>query len=165
MQNIYPFSAVTADGLPLKFETLKGKVVLIVNTASGCGFAPQFESLQQVYQKYKDRGLVILGFPSNDFGSQEPLSGRNLTIHCHENYNVEFPLMDKVSVKGKDAHPVFKFLSDKSVNGHTGLAPLWNFHKYIIDKKGYVRHYFLPVTQPDSGRVIRKIEQLLNETD
>lgn len=163
MDNIYHLSAQTTEGDLFNFEQLKGKVVMIVNTASECGFTPQYDSLQHLYDTYKQVGFEILAFPTNDFGSQEPLNGKNLRFFCEENYQVEFPLMDKVSVKGRNKHPVFEYLSSKKLNGYTSFSPIWNFQKYLIDKKGYVRQYFLPVTSPESKRVKKTIEQLLHE--
>lgn len=163
MQTIYHLSAKTSDGEEFSFEQLQGKVVLIVNTASACGFTPQYESLQHIYERFREDGFEILAFPSNDFGNQEPLTGKGLKIFCEENFNAGFQVMDKIKVRGKDKHPVFEFLSSRKLNGKTSFGPIWNFQKYLIDKKGYVRHYFLPVTSPESNRVKNKIARLLDE--
>lgn len=137
-------------------EAYKGKVILIVNTASKCGFTPQYEGLEVLYRKYKDRGLVVLGFPSNDFMSQEPGSEQEIARFCRLTYSVEFPMFEKVSVKKGRAAPLFERLAE------AGAAyPKWNFYKYLIDRDGTLVDYYSSITGPESGKLVRAIEQLL----
>ncbi|HXH18273.1 MAG TPA: glutathione peroxidase [Chitinophagales bacterium] len=158
---VHQFTVRDLAGKEVSLSRYKGKVLLIVNTASQCGFTPQLASLEKIYRKYKDRGFEILGFPSNDFGSQEPLEGNAIADFCRENYEVTFPVFGKVHVKGKDACDLYKFLSDKKLNGKVSSIPRWNFHKYLIDKEGRVVDYFYTITTPDAPRLTRKIEKLL----
>lgn len=160
-KNIYPFSAQTIQGKEISLSEYKDKVVMIVNTASACGLTPQYKELEELYKTYKDKGLVILGFPSNQFNGQEPLEGEAIQQFCELNYGVSFPVFDKNDVKGDTASPLFKFLSNKDENGAVGLSPKWNFQKYLINRKGEVVDYFLPITSPTAGRVKRAIEKLL----
>lgn len=160
-KNIYPFSAQTLQGKEVSLSEYKDKVVMIVNTASACGLTPQYKELEELYKTYKDKGLVILGFPSNQFNGQEPLEGKAIAQFCELNYGVTFPVFDKSDVKGDTASPLFKFLSNKDENGAVGLSPKWNFQKYLINRKGEVVDYFLPITSPTAGRVKRAIEKLL----
>lgn len=149
MQDFYQLSAIDIKGNNFDFEQLKGKVVLIVNTASKCGFTPQFEGLEKLYQTYKEAGLVIVGFPCNQFGQQDP--GNDVQIHefCQINYGVSFPMMAKVDVNGKDAHPVYQFLkSQPQGKGMLGDAIKWNFTKFLIDTKGNVVERFAPTKAP-----------------
>ena len=133
-----------------------GKVILVVNTASKCGFTPQYEGLEKLYQDNKNRGLVVLGFPSHDF-YQEPATEKEIKDFCNLTYDVKFPMFTKTKVRGKDAHPFFKLLAQQ-----TNSSPKWNFHKYLINKNGEVVDYFATVTGPGSNKVIKKIEELLN---
>ena len=139
-------------------ENFLGKVILVVNTASKCGFTPQYEGLEKLYEKNKDRGLVVLGFPSHDF-YQEPATETEIKDFCKLTYNVQFPMFTKTKVRGKDAHPFFKLLAQE-----TNSAPKWNFHKYLISKDGTITDSFSTVTGPDSNRIIKKIEELLNQS-
>jgi len=162
MENtIYQFSANTLQNKPVSLSEYKDKVILIVNTASECGFTPQYKGLEELYQEYKDKGLVVLGFPSNDFGGQEPLEGKEIESFCSINYGVSFPIFEKSKVKGKEASDLFKFLSDKKQNGNVNISPKWNFQKYLINKNGEVVDYFLSTTTPNSGKIKRAIEKLL----
>ena len=162
MENtIYQFSANTLQNKPVSLSEYKDKVILIVNTASECGFTPQYKGLEELYQEYKDKGLVVLGFPSNDFGGQEPLEGKEIESFCSINYGVSFPIFEKTKVKGKEASDLFKFLSDKKQNGNVNISPKWNFQKYLINKNGEVVDYFLSTTTPNSGKIKRAIEKLL----
>lgn len=160
---VYPFKARLINGTDKNLADYSGKVLLIVNTASGCGFTPQLKELQQIRDEFSNQGFEILGFPSNDFGKQEPLDGAAINEFCEVNYGVQFPIFDKVMVRGKEAHPLFKFLADKKQNGHLTSTPRWNFHKYLINKKGEVVEYFFPFTKPTSSKVKKKIQRLLNE--
>lgn len=155
----YSFQALTG-GKPLPLSQFKGKVLLIVNTASECGFTPQYEGLEKLYNAYKDKGLVVIGVPSNDFGKQEPGSSEEIAKFCKVNYGVTFPMAAKVVVSGDKAHPFY--LWAKKVLGF-GTAPKWNFHKYLINRKGQLVDYFNSTTKPDSDKVTQVVEKLLNE--
>ncbi|MDM8174861.1 glutathione peroxidase [Olivibacter sp. 47] len=161
MDAIYQFCAMKPDGSVVDFNIYQGKVLLVVNTASACGFTPQYQQLEKLYERYKDRGFEILAFPSNDFGSQERLSGMALQHYCSIEQKLSFSVYDRIKVKGHDAHPLYKFLGDKLLNGRINSKPLWNFHKYLIDREGRVVDYFYSFTQPLSRRLIRKIERFL----
>lgn len=161
--NIFQFEVKTIEGESISLQKYAGKVILIVNTASGCGFTPQFKNLEELYKKYQNAGLEILAFPSNDFGNQEQLESTGIKEFCQLNYQTTFPLFEKISVKGDNSHPLYKFLSNKSLNGVTSMSPKWNFHKYLINKKGEYADYFLTITDPNSTKICNKIEQLLAE--
>jgi len=145
--NIYEFSAKSLRGKDVSLEDYSGKVVLIVNTASKCGFTPQYKGLEELYIKYKDRGLVILGFPCNQFGKQEPGSETDISQGCLINYGVTFPMFSKVNVNGVDAHPLFKYLKD-SMPGTFGKSIKWNFTKFLIGRDGKPVDRFSPITSP-----------------
>jgi len=144
----------------LALSEFRGKVILIVNTASKCGFTGQYAGLEKLYKQFKDQGLVIIGVPSNDFGAQEPGSGEEIIHFCELNYGVTFPLTDKEIVSGKNAHPFYLWASTK-----LGLlsSPKWNFHKYLINRKGELVDFFLPTTAPESSNLTDKIEKYLQE--
>lgn len=161
-QSIHQFTVKDLAGNEVKLKDYKGKVLLIVNTASRCGYTPQFDGLEKLYNKYKDKGFAVLGFPSNDFGSQEPLNGQAIHAFCEVNYGVTFPLFEKVHVRGSKAAPLFQFLSDKKLNGKIDSAPKWNFHKYLINQEGKVVDFFYTITAPDAWRLQRAIEKLLS---
>ena len=133
-----------------------GKVLLVVNTASECGYTPQYEGLEALYRKYQGRGLVVLGFPSNDFGGQEPGSNREIASFCVNQYAVDFPMFAKISVKGKDTHPLYAELAKT-----TGSAPRWNFHKYLVDRSGRQVRSFESRVEPDDAQLVAEIERLL----
>ena len=137
-------------------DAYQGKVVLIVNTASKCAFTNQYEGLEALYRRYKERGFVVLGFPSNDFGNQEPGSEKEIKKFCRLTYSVDFPMFEKVRVKKDSADPLFRFLAEQ-----TGAYPSWNFYKYLIDREGNVVDYYSSVTSPESGKVVSAIEKLL----
>jgi glutathione peroxidase len=147
-----------SDDLPL--VQFKGKVILVVNTASKCGFTPQYEGLEKLYEKYQAQGLVIVGVPSNDFGAQEPGTSEDIASFCKLNYGVSFPMASKEDVVGSNAHPFYKWARDK-----LGLLsiPKWNFHKYLINRNGELVDYFNSNTAPDSDKLIKAVEKLLNE--
>ncbi len=134
-QNFYNFSATDMKGAEISMEQFKGKIVLVVNTASKCGFTPQFEGLEQLYQKYKDDGLVVLGFPCNQFGSQDPGTNEEIQEFCQLNYGVTFPMFAKIDVNGENAHPLYQFLKE-SLPGSPGTAIKWNFTKFLISADG-----------------------------
>jgi len=157
----YDFTFTTLIGeKPMALSQYKGKVLLIVNTASECGFTPQYKALQALYDKYKDKGLVVIGVPSNDFGEQEPGSAQEIKKFCDLNYGITFPMMSKQDVIGDKAHPFYKWAYE--VLGF-GSAPKWNFHKYLIDGNGKLVDYFGSSTKPDSGAITSAIEKLLKQ--
>jgi glutathione peroxidase len=156
--NLYDFDIKLANGNTLPKEILKGKVVLIVNTATQCGLTPQFEGLEKLNQKYKDSGLVILGFPCNQFGGQEPLSNSEMTNNCLVNHGVTFILTEKVQVNGKNAHPLFTFLKQKK-GSWLGRRIKWNFAKFLIDRTGKPVKRFSPTTVP--AKLEKEIENLI----
>ena len=160
-KSIHQFSVNDIKGQAVDLSKYKGKVLLIINTASKCGFTPQLKAMEELYQEYKDKGLEILAFPSNDFAGQEPLNGEEIESFCTLNYQSSFPIFEKVHVKGKDRNDLYQFLSDKKENGKLNSVPKWNFHKYLIDKEGKVVDYFYAITSPTSSKVKRAIEKLL----
>lgn len=162
-QNVYDFSFKTlVGGKPMPLSNYSGKVLLIVNTASQCGFTPQYEGLEKLYETYKDKGFVIIGVPSNDFGAQEPGSSEEIAHFCKLNYGVSFPMASKEIVSGDNAHPFYKYAKKKL---GFGTAPKWNFHKYAINRKGVLIDYFNSTTSPDSSRVKSAIESALSEAE
>lgn len=160
-KSVHQYHVKDLTGKEVKLSSYSGKVLLIVNTASECGFTPQYEELETLYQLYKEKGFVVLAFPSNDFGGQEPLNGKEIQEFCSLKFHTTFPIFDKIHVKGEKADPLFKFLSNKSENGSVDIAPKWNFQKYLIDKEGKVIDYYLSTTSPTSSKVKKAIENLL----
>jgi glutathione peroxidase len=159
MENsFYQFSARSLQGKEISMETYRGKVVLIVNTASKCGFTPQYEGLETLYEKYKDKGFVILGFPCNQFGNQEPGTEKDIAEGCLINYGVSFQMFSKVNVNGKEEHPLYKYLKSK-LSGFPGKSIKWNFTKFLIDKNGIPVKRFSPSTKPEN--LVNDIEKLL----
>lgn len=153
-----PFSILDIYGNPFDINTLKGKKIMLVNTASKCGFTYQYEELEKLYQKYKDKNFVIIGFPANNFKSQEPGSDADILEFCQQNYGVSFPMMSKISVKGDDMHPFYQFLTDKNKNGVTDESIKWNFQKYLIDEKGRISAVYFSMTEPNDEKITRWIE-------
>ena len=153
--NFYELEAKTIKGETVSMSTYEGKPVVVVNTASKCGFTPQYEGLEELYQKYRDEGLHILGFPCNQFANQEPGSSEDIEAFCQLNYGVSFTMFEKVEVNGKNAHPIFKFLKSKLSGGLLGSRIKWNFTKFVIDKNGEPVKRFAPTTAP------RKMEQTI----
>lgn len=149
---LYKFKLKTIDGQEITLEKFKGKKLLLVNVASECGYTPQYKGLQELYDKYKDK-LMVIGFPANNFGGQEPGTAAEIKGFCQKNYGVTFQMMDKISVKGDDMHPLYKWLSNKEENGVTGDAPKWNFCKYLIDEKGNIIKYFSSKVDPMSEEI------------
>ena len=149
MSNIYQFKAELLDGQEQSLSVYTGKVLLIVNTASKCGFTPQFSGLEKLYQQYKDQGLEVLGFPCNQFGGQDPGSNSEIGAFCQKNYGVSFPMFAKVDVKGTEAHPVFRYLTNNS-KGILGNGIKWNFTKFLIGRDGRIIQRFAPTTKPES---------------
>ena len=156
--SFYSFTANNIEGHEVSMRDFEGKVVIVVNTASECGLTPQFESLEKLYQEYKDRGLVILGFPCNQFGSQDPGSDGEILGFCQRNYGVSFPMFSKIDVNGEMAHPLYKFLKEEQ-KGLLGSAIKWNFSKFLIDREGNVVERFAPTTEPEDMR--EAIEKLI----
>jgi glutathione peroxidase len=154
MNDFYSFSAKSLDGKEIPMTAFKNKTILVVNTASECGFTPQLEGLEKLYREHKDKGLVVLGFPCNQFGKQEPGDETDIANGCVVNYGVTFPMFSKVEVNGKDAHPLFKYLK-KELSGFLGGKIKWNFTKFLIDGSGRPVKRFSPVTKPE------KIEEYL----
>lgn len=141
MKTLYDYKAMDIDGKEFDLSQLKDKKVMIVNVASECGYTPQYTQLQELYATYKDKGLVILGFPCNQFGGQEPGNEEKIQSFCQKNYGVTFPLFSKVEVKGKDQHPIYQWLTEKDLNGVEDSEVNWNFNKYLVDENGhYVKH-------------------------
>ncbi len=159
MESIYDFVVEKNNGESYKLEQYKGDVILIVNTASECGFTPQFEGLQKLYDEYKDQGFIILGFPCNQFGGQEPGSGEEAAQNCKINYGVTFPIHEKVDVKGDNQHPLFRFLTD-AAKGMINEKIKWNFTKFLIDREGNVIKRFSPQKKPE--QIKSEIEKLLS---
>jgi glutathione peroxidase len=159
-QLIYQFDVQRIDGEHINLSEYKNKVLLIVNTASQCGFTPQLKDLADLKDLFKGKDFEILGFPSNDFGGQEPLEGAAITEFC-ESFGANFPIFDKIRVRGPYAHPLYKFFGDKKQNGKFGSVPRWNFHKFLIDKAGKVTDFFYPFTKPNSSKIRKKISRLL----
>jgi glutathione peroxidase len=160
-KNVYEFSLNSIDGQAAPLAAYKGKVVMLVNVASRCGFTPQYSALETVYEKYKDRGFVIVGIPANNFGGQEPGSNQEIKTFCITKYHVTFPMMSKVSVKGDDKDPLYQFLTDKSANPQTSGDIKWNFTKFLIGPDGRVITRFEPDVTPDAPQVTAAIEKAL----
>lgn len=154
----YDFSFETIDGAPLPMKEFEGKAVLVVNTASECGYTPQYKDLQALWQQYRDRGLVVLGVPSNDFGGQEPGTEAEIKRFCERQYAVDFPLASKEQVVGANAHPFYKWAAQ--VAGEAA-APRWNFHKYLVGPDGQLAAWFPTKTSPASAEVAGEIEKVL----
>ena len=148
MTNIYQFEAELLEGENKSFSDYNGKVLLIVNTASKCGFTPQFAGLEKLYEKYNDQGLEVLGFPCNQFGGQDPGSNEQIGEYCQRNYGVKFPMFAKVDVKGPEAHAIFRYLTNNS-KGILGNGIKWNFTKFLINKNGEVINRYAPTTKPE----------------
>jgi glutathione peroxidase len=155
---IYQFKVEDLYGNTFDFSSLKGKKVMIVNTASKCGLTPQYKDLEAIYTKYKDKNFVIVGFPANNFASQEPGTKAEIAQFCQQNYGVTFPMMDKISVKGDDMSPVYKFLTQKAQNGLADSEVQWNFQKYLIDENGKLVKVIPPKTLPTDPEIIKWIK-------
>ena len=159
--NIYDFTLPALNGTPTPLANFKGKVVLVVNVASQCGYTPQYEGLQALYAKYKEQGLVIAGFPANNFGEQEPGTNEEIGAFCKSKYGVTFPMFAKISVQGSDKAPLYQFLTDKSANPKTGGEIQWNFTKFLVDRNGRVIQRFEPAIEPLSGELVAAVEAAL----
>jgi glutathione peroxidase len=161
MNSVYDFKVADIDGNDVNLADYKGKVLLIVNVASKCGFTPQYKGLENIYRQYKDKGFEILGFPSNDFLGQEPGTNEQIKSFCQLNYTVSFPMFAKISVKGKDIHPLYKFLTEKSTDPNFAGGITWNFNKFLIDRNGNIINRFSSRAEPQSPETIKAIEDAL----
>ncbi|TRW97184.1 glutathione peroxidase [Flavobacterium gawalongense] len=157
-ETIYQFKVADLSGNTFDFASLKGKKIMIVNTASKCGLTPQYKDLEALYKEYKDKGFVIVGFPANNFASQEPGTNEEIATFCQLNYGVTFPMMDKVSVKGDDMSEVYQFLTQKSKNGLQDSEVEWNFQKYLINEKGELEKVISPKTLPTDASIVNWIK-------
>lgn len=155
-KSIYDFKVAAIDGSVINFAEFKGKHILIVNTASKCGYTPQYKDLEALYRQYKGK-LVVIGFPANNFGGQEPGSNEEIQVFCSEKYDVSFPMAAKVSVKGDDIHPLFRWLTSKSENGVLDAEIRWNFGKFLLDEKGKLVEYFPSRVNPLSAEITAKL--------
>jgi glutathione peroxidase len=158
---IYDYTVKSIDGKPVKLDQFRGKALLLVNVASQCGYTPQYEGLQKIYSRYKDKGLVILGFPANNFGAQEPGTDQEIKTFCSTKYNVTFPMFSKISVKGSDKHPLYQFLTEEKTDPKFAGEISWNFNKFLVDKKGTIAARFDSKDTPESEKVVTAIEQAL----
>ena len=153
-KTLYDFTVTTIDGNELKLSDLKGKKVLLVNTASKCGHTPQYEDLEKLYKEYGGDKFVIIGFPANNFLRQEPGTDEEIKSFCQKNYGVSFPMMSKISVKGDDIHPLYKWLTEKTENGVLDAEVSWNFQKFMIDENGHLVDFVAPKEKPYSDKII-----------
>jgi glutathione peroxidase len=160
--NIYDFTLPSIDGDPMPLASYKGKVVLLVNVASKCGFTPQYKGLEALYEKYKDQGFVILGFPANNFGAQEPGTNQEIKTFCSTKYSVTFPIYAKISVKGADQAPLYQYLTQQADPTHSGDIK-WNFTKFLVDRDGHVVQRFESAVTPESPEVISAVEKELKK--
>ncbi|MDR0543530.1 MAG: glutathione peroxidase [Dysgonamonadaceae bacterium] len=158
-KSFYDFTVKTIDGENFQLSALKGKKVMVVNVASKCGLTPQYKQLQQLYETYKDRSFVIIGFPANNFGSQEPGTNREIKAFCEANYGVTFPMMEKISVQGEDIAPLYQWLTRKNENGKEDADVKWNFQKFLIDENGNWVKSLAPATAPLSDEIVSWIEK------
>lgn len=155
--SFYDLKAETLDGQIVEFSSFRGKKVLLVNTASECGFTPQYEALQAMHKKFGDR-LIIVGLPTNDFGGQEPLDNASIGAFCTRNYGVDFLMLQKCSTRGQNQHPVFAWLTQQKLNGRSSSRIWWNFQKYLVDENGQLIDFYYSFTKPNSRRIVRHIE-------
>jgi glutathione peroxidase len=158
-KSFYDFTVKDIEGNDFELSSLKGKKVMVVNTASKCGLTPQYEKLQWLYEKYGGNDFVIIGFPANNFLNQEPGSDEEIATFCEVNYGVTFPMMSKISVKGDDIHPLYQWLTQKSKNGRMDSKVAWNFQKYLIDEEGNLDDVIEPKVKPDDERIVNWIRE------
>jgi glutathione peroxidase len=158
---VYDFTLKDVGGREVKLEQFRGQVVMLVNVASKCGYTPQYDGLQKIYEQYKDRGFVILGFPANNFGAQEPGTNEEIVEFCRLNYGVKFPIFSKISVKGEDKHPLYKYLTERETNPEFGGEIKWNFNKFLIGRDGKIIARFESADKPEDAKVTAAIEQAL----
>ena len=158
MSDFYKLSAKLSTGEQIEFSKLRGSVILIVNTASQCGFTPQYVGLQNMYEKHQHNNFKILAFPCNQFGAQEPGDEDQISIFCSEKYNVTFPMTEKTYVRGSNQHPLYKWLTSKELNGRKTSSVKWNFQKYLVDKEGNLIDYWYSLTSPMSSKITNYIK-------
>ena len=158
MSNAFDFEATTIDGKPLQLKDFQGKALLVVNTASACGFTPQFAGLEELHQHYQAKGLVVLGFPCNQFGGQESGTNEEIVNFCKKNYGVTFPLADKIEVKGAGIAPIYQWLTQKAKNGVLDANIGWNFNKFLLDENGKMVAYFPSNVKPDSEDILSRLK-------
>jgi glutathione peroxidase len=161
--SVLDFKVQDIDGKPVELAKFKGEVLLVVNTASQCGLTPQYEGLEALYQKYKDKGFAVLAFPANEFGHQEPGSDSEIKQFCSSKYNVSFPLFSKIVVKGPGIHPLYQFLTSKQTDPKFPGDIRWNFAKFLVNRKGEVIARFEPTEKPDSSKLVQAVEAALAE--
>ncbi|GAB6124011.1 glutathione peroxidase [Dysgonomonas termitidis] len=158
-KTVYDFKVTDIDGKEFDFSSLKGKKILVVNVASKCGLTPQYTKLQELYEKYKDKDFVIVGFPANNFNGQEPGTNEEIKTFCTLNYNVSFPMMSKIDVVGKSKAPIYKWLTEKAENGKLDAEVQWNFQKFMIDENGHLVGFVPPREDPFCDKIVNWIEQ------
>jgi glutathione peroxidase len=159
--SIYDFKLKDIEGKDVKLDQFRGKALLLVNVASQCGYTPQYEGLQKIHSKYKDQGFAVLGFPANNFGAQEPGTDQEIKTFCSTKYHVKFPMFSKISVKGSDQHPLYKFLTDEKTDPKFAGEITWNFNKFLVDKTGNIVGRFDSKDTPEGEKVVKAIEQAL----
>lgn len=160
-QSVYQFTVKGLNGEEVNLSNYKDKVLLLVNTASACGFTSQLKDLEALNQEFPSEDFAILAFPSDDFGGQEPLIGQEIGDFCTLHFGTTFEVFDKIRVRGQFAHPLYKFLSDKKLNGKVNASPRWNFHKYLLNHEGKVTEFFYPFTNPTSAKIKKSIVKLI----
>ena len=160
-KSVYEFTLKDKGGKDVKLEEFRGKVVMLVNVASKCGYTPQYEGLEKIYKQYKDQGFVILGLPANNFGAQEPGTNEEIQEFCRINYGVTFPVFSKISVKGEDKHPLYKYLTEKETNPDFAGEIKWNFNKFLVSRDGKVIARFESADKPEDAKVTQAIEGAL----
>ncbi|WP_419033923.1 glutathione peroxidase [Dysgonomonas gadei] len=158
-KTVYDFKVTDIDGKEFDFSSLKGKKILVVNVASKCGLTPQYTKLQELYEKYKDKNFVIVGFPANNFNGQEPGTDEEIKTFCTLNYNVSFPMMSKIDVVGENKAPIYKWLTEKAENGKLDTEVQWNFQKFMIDENGHLVDFVPPREDPFCDKIVKWIEQ------
>jgi len=162
-KSVLDFTMKSIDGQDVKLDSYSGKVLLLVNVASKCGYTPQYKGLESLYEKYKDQGLVVMGFPANNFLWQEPGSNDEIKTFCSTKYNVTFPMFAKISVKGSKIHPLYQFLTSKETDPEFAGAISWNFNKFLVDRSGKIVARFSSKDEPESEKVVQSVEQALKQ--
>jgi glutathione peroxidase len=160
-KSMYDFTLKDSKGKDVKLEEFRGRVVMLVNVASKCGYTPQYEGLQKIYERYKDQGFTILGFPANNFGAQEPGTNEEIQEFCRINYGVTFPVFSKISVKGDDKHPLYKYLTERETNPEFAGEIKWNFNKFLVGRDGRILARFDSGDKPEDAKVTQAVEQAL----
>lgn len=160
-KTVYDFTLKNSKGEDVKLEEFRGKVVMLVNVASKCGYTPQYDGLQKIYERYREQGFTVLGFPANDFGAQEPGTNEEIQEFCRLNYGVTFPVFSKISVKGDDKHPLYKYLTERETNPEFAGEIKWNFNKFLVGRDGRILARFDSADKPEDAKVTQAIEQAL----